>query len=193
MREIQVEESTYKRLQDHARPFEDNNPEDVIKRALDILEGLKRTTVPEKTGRSERHVDLLRLPNLKHTKVISARVNGREIPRPKWNPLLEDLVVFVMTDLAVSFERLEQICPANMVRGQKDDDGYTHLSKIGLSIQRQDASGACHAIVTMAQELRISLEIRFRWRRRDGAAYPGEYGVIALNAPLDGSRPAEKV
>ncbi len=61
---------------------------------------------------------------------------------------------------AGSFEELHRICPVNMVKGRKEDEGYGYLPEIDLSVQGQDANGACRGVVTAAQALGMSLDIR---------------------------------
>ena len=73
-----------------------------------------------------------------------------------------------------TLEELQKVCPVNMVKGKKTDEGYDHLGDIDVSVQGQDANGACRAIVTAAQTLGIAVEIGFMWRHKEGAAFPGE-------------------
>ena len=67
-----------------------------------------------------------------------------------------------------------------MVSGRKEDEGYDYLSDIEISVQGQDANGACRAVVTAAQALGIALEIGFMWRHKVGAAYPGKRARIRI-------------
>lgn len=48
-----------------------------------------------------------------------------------------------------------------MVKGRKDDEGYSHLADIDISVQGQDANSACRAIVVAAQGLGIGLDLVF--------------------------------
>ena len=85
-----------------------------------------------------------------------------------------------------SFERLRQLCPVNMVKGRKEDEGFTYLPEIDTSVQGQDAIGACRAAVTAAQALGITLEIAFMWRHKEGAAHPGERARVRVTG-LEGT------
>ena len=49
-----------------------------------------------------------------------------------------------------------------------------------MSVQGQDANGACRAIVTAAQGLGVELEIGFMWRLKEAAAHPGEHARVVV-------------
>ena len=181
MMEISIEESTFKRLQHHAKPLVDTT-DTILNRALDALDALDgesaRPAEHEKTG---KQIDPRRLPDLKHTKVIDARIDGKEIQRPNWNRLLDQVLILAMSG-STDYEDVRVLCPVNMVRGRKEDEGYSYLSEIDLSVQGQDSNAACRAIVTTARGLGIGMDIGFMWRPKDGAAHPGERARIVLNA-----------
>src|SRR5690606_3875539 len=119
------------------------------------------------------------LPRLTHTKVLSAEIDGQFIERPNWNRLL-DKVLSIASRRFGSFDELRSHCPANLVQGKKETDGFAYLPEIGLSVQRQDSNAACRTIVTLAERLSISLDVRFIWRPKTDALYPGEQGRIRL-------------
>ncbi|ABS63234.1 hypothetical protein Plav_1615 [Parvibaculum lavamentivorans DS-1] len=180
--EIRISAATFQRLQQHAVPFVDTTPEAVINRALDALEGTRpsvasRTSAPAPT--MERRIDPRALPRLTHTKVLSAEIDGKFIERPNWNHLLDEILLIAAKRFR-SFDELRSHCPANLVQGKKETDGFAYLQKIDLSVQRQDSNAACRTIVTLAERLGIALEISFIWRPKMDALYPGERGLIKL-------------
>lgn len=177
--EIEIHETTFGRLQDHARPLVDT-PDTVINRALDALERLHATpmTMVEDPSR-ERRIDPLRLPDFKHTKVLDAVIDGQSIANPNWNRLLDHIVVLAVGRLS-DFGQVQKTCPVNMVQGRKDDEGYDYLVEAGISIQGQSANSAGRALVTISQELGVPLEIGFMWRLKDGAKHPGERARLML-------------
>jgi hypothetical protein len=180
MPEVTVQPSTYERLEKHAKAFVDT-PETVILRALDALEAAKGEDAPV-NGRGpepERRIDPRALPNLTHTKVLDASIDGKAIAKPNWNLLLEEMVRRAMKR-AGSLEKVRQLCPVNMMKGRKEDEGYSYLPDIDVSVQGQDANGACRAIVTAAQGLGVALEIGFMWRLKEAAAHPGEHARIVV-------------
>lgn len=181
MPDISLSQTAFERLQSHAKPFVDT-PEAVILRALDALE--QRTGQPllgENADRSsERQIDARALPNLTHTKLLDAVIDRERLTKPNWNSLLNEMLRRAM-ERVTSFEELHRICPVNMVKGRKEDEGYGYLPEIDISVQGQDANGACRAVVTAAQALGMSLDIGFMWRLKQSAAYPGDRGRIQLS------------
>lgn len=195
MPDISVQQSTFERLQCHAKPFIDT-PESVILRALDALESVcaaptGAVSAPGEAEGSppERQIDARALPRLTHAKLLEAVIDGDRLAKPNWNLLLDDMLRRVMKRVG-TFDELHRICPVNMIQGRKEDEGYGYLTEIDASVQGQDANGACRAVITAAQALGMSLDIGFLWRHKDGAAYPGERGRIRLNARAQGSKAA---
>ena len=176
MVDITIGQTTFERLQRHAQPLVDT-PDAVVNRALDALEGRIGEPPSEDAVEVDREVDPRRLPDLTHTKVLAARVGNEEIEKPNWNRLLERVVVRAM-GFAGSFARLDRMCPANLVRGRNTDDGFHHLSEIEVSIQGLSANEACNALLETAQQTGTGLEVTFRWRAKDGAAYPTQTGRL---------------
>lgn len=192
MPEIMVEQSTFERLKRHAEPLVDT-ADKVVSRALDALE---QNGFPVAPGGgppiSERWIDPNDLPNLTHTKVLDASLEGESLVKPNWNQILERILVRAMKRLG-DFGDLRQYCPVNMVQGRKEDEGYRYLSEIDISVQGQPANEACRALVYSAQRLGIELEMTFEWRSREGAAYPGERARLSLAAKSDGGKRVPKL
>jgi hypothetical protein len=180
MPEISVQPSTYVRLEKHAKAFVDT-PETVILRALDALDAVAGEDAPANGRRpeQERRIDPRALPNLTHTKVLDASIDGIALPKPNWNLLLDEVLRRAKKQVG-SFEKLRQFCPVNIVKGRKEDEGYSYLSDIDVSVQGQDANGACRAIVTAARGLGVALEIGFMWRLKEAAVHPGERARIVV-------------
>lgn len=173
MPDIVIEQSTFERLQRHARPLVDTT-DAVVNRALDALEHREGSTAcGESAGIAERSIDPRRLPNLTHTRVLDASLDGESIAKPNWNRLLDQALVLAKERLGAR-GKLMKLCPARIVRGRKEDEGYHYLAEINVSVQGLNANGACEALVATVQGLEIALEVGFRWRPMEGAAYPGE-------------------
>ena len=187
MPEIQIEEATFKRLQSHAKPFVDT-PDMVVSRALDALEKRQENRAQEQNfAVSERKIDPNRLPNLTHSKILDASIDGEPIDRPNWNLLLGRILVQAMKQLS-DLEKLNKLCSVHMVNGFRGTEGYRHLSEIDISFQGLPAREACTAIVMVAQSLGIELEIGFVWRQKKDAAFPGEKArlKVAAQQPAEG-------
>ena len=182
MPDITIEQSTFERLQRHARPLVDTT-DTVVNSALDALEDKElHVAIRRDHAASERQIDPRTLPNLKHAKVLDASLEGERIIKPNWNLLLNEMLVRAMKRLS-DFDKLRSLCPVNMVRGRKEDEGYGYLSEIDVSVQGLDANGACRALVMAAQGLGIGLDIGFMWRHNEGAAYPGEKARLIVPEP----------
>ena len=184
MPDIPIEQSTFERLQQHARPLVDTT-DTVVNRALDALEHRVGHPVPgDGPSVAVRQIDPRNLPNLTHTKVLDASLDGKLVVKPKWNLLLDRVLIRAMKQLA-NLDELRKHCPANMVQGRKEDEGYRYLAGIDVSVQGLAANDASRALVAAAQSLRIELEITFMWRPKEDAAYPGEKARLTLpGAPL---------
>lgn len=177
MPDITIKQSTFERLQNHARPLVDTT-DMILNRALDALER-REGPDPEETPVVDRLIDPRTLPDLKHTKILDASLAGQSIVKPNWNLLLERILTRAMKQLA-DFNKLRQICPTNMVQGRKDDEGYRYLDEIDISFQGMSANDACGALVAVAQSLGIGLEITFMWRLKEEATHPGEKAQLCV-------------
>ena len=183
MNTLRVNDSTYERLGNQARPFE--TEEAVINRALDALD--QQVTIPASASSSdkdpERKIDPQRLPDLRFTKVLDATIGGKGVTRPKWNLLLQRMVRLAHERAKGNFNELNRLCPTNMVPREKANDGYHYLADIDVSVQGQAANSACQTIVTTAKTLGITLSISFMWRNKEDATHPGERARIQTTEP----------
>jgi len=179
MPQITIQDQTFERLQRYAKPFVDT-PDTVISQALDALDQLAGTVLNTNSNAgAERRIDPRALPNLTHTKVIEASIDGEVIGKANWNSLLDEMLRRAMKRVG-TFEKLRRLCPVNMTKGRKEDEGYSYLSDIDISVQGQDANAACRTVVTTAQGLGLALDIGFMWRPKEAAAFPGERARIKV-------------
>lgn len=176
MPEISISQSTFERLQRHAKPLVDT-VDSVIIRALDALDGPR--PIAANGGTYERKVDAG--TDMTHTRVLDASIEGRALAKPNWNKVLDEVVRRAMHTYR-DFDKVRLLCPVNMVQGQKEDEGYGYLADIDISIQGQDANAACHAISRLAQALGLSVDIGFVWRQKMGAAFPGIRGRLKIES-----------
>ncbi|TFH59384.1 MAG: hypothetical protein E4G91_08985 [Candidatus Zixiibacteriota bacterium] len=157
-----------------------DTPETVINLALDALEQLEEPAVAlGAQNLGERQIDPRILPNLTHTKVLDASIDGEAVTKPNWNLLLDQMLIRAMKQLS-DFDKLQKLCPMNMVKGRKEDEGYGYLAEINLSVQGLDANTACRTVVGAAQGLGMALDIGFMWRPNEKAAHPGERARVQI-------------
>ena len=179
MPEVAIEQSTFERLQQHARPLVDT-PDSVIVRALDALD----QSVPTQ----ERSVDVMAfgpnmpLPDVKHTRISAASINGRSVTaKANWNNMLRLMLIRAKEHYG-HFEELRRRCAVNIVPRMKGDDGYRHLPEAGISYQGVNANAAANAIVALAKDIGATLDVDFEWRDKEQAAHPGKRGRIHVPA-----------
>ena len=167
-------------LQRYAVPLVDTFDTAIKKMDELIRAGAAVSSLPE-TDVAERRIDARDLPRLTHTKMLDASIGGTQLLRPNWNGVLDETLRRVMKEVK-DFDKLRTICPVNMVKGKKSDEGYNHLPDINVSVQGQDANGACRGIITAAQALGFAVNIGFMWRHKEGAVYPGERARLHIPA-----------
>lgn len=180
--QIDITDATFRRLQHHARPFEDT-PDTVVTRALDALERLDGESRPPTNGSrdlpDDRRIDPHDLPNMAHTKVLEARLDGAPLDTLKWNALYRQMLLLAH-DRFSDFNELRAFWPGNIVTGTKNDDGYQHLPEIDVSLQGTHANAVVKALVEVASHFGIEMDIRFMWRNKPAAAFPGESARLAV-------------
>lgn len=167
MQQITISPATFKRLQSHAEPLVDTT-ESVINRALDALERPEKKLVspaPDNTPTAtvERLIDPLQIPDLLHTKILEATVDGTGEQPCTWKTLLEKMVLSA-AEHGRTFEEIYAMCPSSTVfKGHKQCQRCKYLHNIDITVKRRSPGKACQAIVTIAQNLGIALDIGFRW------------------------------
>jgi hypothetical protein len=113
-------------------------------------------------------------PNLHFTKIIEARFETQRLTR--WAELLR-CAVKTAVQKNMSIEQLKSFS-IPIQAGQKNDEGYHFLPDMNISIQGVDANKAWSLALVLAKKLNVEIAVRFRWREKDGAAYPGEGGLL---------------
>lgn len=185
MPKIQISQETFERLQSHAQPLVDTT-ETVINRALDALDHQNIVPPPTpKRRQGELQINLLHPPDLKHTKMLDAEVDGAAVQNLGWNILVQ-MMVRTAVKRSIAFDDIDRMCPSTIVNGRKRDTGYGYLPDIDVSVRYMNANRACQAFLKIAQNLGIALDIGFMWRNKKDAVHPGQRGRIRTT----GSTPA---
>ena len=198
MADIVIEQKTFERLQRHAKPLVDT-PDSVIARALDALDQLEgsgaASQAPTTGGGAatvgERGMALGTtepLPDVGHTRLLAASIGGSSV-KANWNNVLRAMLLRARRHYG-DFDQLERRCAVNIVAHEKSDEGYRYLPQAGFSYQGVNANAAAGAIVSLAKDIGVALDLDFEWRNKEQAAYPGRRASIhvpAANAvPHDG-------
>ena len=116
-------------------------------------------------------------PGLTHTKVIFAMVNKQKVDRLTWGNILMDVIRSVR-DLGLSKEAMVNELQINAGTCKVEDRGYTFYPELGLSVQGQSAPDAWKEAIRLSEKYSISVDVKFKWREKDGAQYPGKIGVM---------------
>ncbi len=178
---IELSTETFARLQTHAEPLVDTI-ETVIGRLIDFYEA--HDGAPDAAPRDDKNIRTfspLGPPSLTHTKVLSIEFCGKTLTHAQtnWNALLIAAVTAAKAR-ATKPADLEQLIATPFLVGKKTDEGYRHLPELDLSVQGQDANGAWKAACHIARALDLPLTVRFVWREKEAAAFPGIVGQFVI-------------
>ena len=116
-------------------------------------------------------------PGLTHTKVILATVNKQKLDRSNWGSILF-AVIRAVKDNGLSKEQMSVELQINAEPCKIEDKGYTFYPELGLSVQGQSAPDAWKEAKRLSEKYNIPLEVKFKWREKEGAQYPGKIGVM---------------
>ena len=133
----------------------------------------------EENSSSPRMFDAKSVPNLRHTKLLSARVVNETI-RSTWNGLLFNLIGQIPKEQIEKPDEARRLIIVNFVTGKKEDEGYRFVPELGISVQGQDANSSWKGASHIARELGFPVEVEFLWRMKEGAAFPGVTGRLIV-------------
>jgi hypothetical protein len=175
MAKIDIPDDLMAKLGELARPFVDKEPADVI-----------RWLVEERNsgnggggGESELTYSAITPPDLSHTKVLSAKIDGEAMAKPNWNRMMEHVVMLAARKLK-DVEALSKMVLAKHVKGQKTDQGFDYFPIAQISIQGQDSNNAWKTTAHILKEMGFSAEVTFLWHDNPKAANPGKVGKFVV-------------
>ncbi|MGN7437575.1 MAG: T4SS efffector SepA family protein [Alcanivorax sp.] len=126
---------------------------------------------------SNGEITFTETPGLTHTKVIFSTVNKQKLDRPNWGNILL-AVIRAVKDKGLSKEQMSVELQINAESHKLEDKGYTFYPELGLSVQGQSAPDAWKEAKRLAEKYHIPLEVKFKWRDKEGAQYPGKIGIM---------------
>jgi hypothetical protein len=181
MKNIQVSDEIFLRLQSLAEPFVDT-PETVIVKALDAFE--KKVTNAEapfnsaKVAASHRiFKGLNELPSMAHTRPVSFYLDSKKVTQNKWNAL--NHYIHIAVAKLVGIERLVSTTKANLKKGRVE--GFDFIDDLGCSIQRSDSDLTVKQIAHLVYTFDLDCEIKFEWKDNGKSQFSGQNGKIVLN------------
>lgn len=177
---IRLSDATFVDLKSVATWMGTGTPSDTIDQlvrekmaALD----LERDDEPEEASVENEILVFDKAPGLSFTKVLSARVDGQELPKANWAGILTSVIGAVKAK-GVSVERLVSELEVPSRVSDYEEDGYRYHPELGISVQGQSAPDAWKEASRLAKRHGISLEVTFRWRDNEKAQYPGKTGIL---------------
>ncbi len=146
---------------------------------------LERDVADETTASEDTSDGILfeNTPGLTHTRILLASLNGEKIKNINWAGLLIKAIQIVK-DRGLSKEQLSVELQVPAESSQITERGYKFFPELGISIQGQSAPDAWKETQRLAQKYKIPVEVKFQWREKDGAQYPGKIGVLRAGFPV---------
>ena len=186
MATVEIPDSLFKRLQAFAVPLVDNTAS-VLDRVVDFYESHRNSIPTQKIAKGQiwkgesgvRKCDSDAPPDLRHTRVLSARFAGRTASG--WNKLVHFAHIEGMSRLG-STDALRAATKSNFISGRPSSEdvkkGYRHIPEIDISIQNVDAEHAWSNTLRLARHLNVGVRVDFEWMQKTDAAHPGEQGCL---------------
>lgn len=186
---------------DSAQEGTENSPVDRPKRSRPPARSQKpRSTEPSRKGKQPKsppakprdpvrknkgrdlviRIDPKNLPPLKHVEIIVAKINGKRIEKPNWNKLVRQMLVRSLRK-NTSIGDIRRMCSANIVPGEKYDEGFNPIEGVNASYQNLSASPACKTILTLAKHINAEVDIGLRWKDKPDAEFPGQRRRLLFN------------
>jgi hypothetical protein len=172
MAKIDVPDDLMVKLEKLARPFVDKEPADVI-----------RWLVEEQNAgngaETEPTYSPIAPPDLSHTKVLAAKINGETMAKPNWNRLMAHVVILAAQKVK-NVQALSKMLLAKHVKREKTDQGFEYFPAAQVSIQGQDSNHAWKATAHILKEMGFTAEVTFSWYHNPKAANPGKVGKFVV-------------
>jgi hypothetical protein len=116
--------------------------------------------------------------SLYHTRVLRAILGGQEIYNPKWNKIVHTAHRIALQQ-GIPIETLIKLSLSNVVKGKKIDSGFHYLPDSDISIQGMDSNQAWKHSLDLMKYLKLPIEVHFKWRDKEEAAFPNQQGMLA--------------
>lgn len=180
---IRLSDATFAELKTISTWFSTKTPGDTIdqlvREKLDEL-GLERDQ-EEVLGASSAD-DVIRFtkaPGLSFTRVLSAKIAGKVVPKANWANLLLQMIATIKGK-GLSAEKLVAELQVPAKSRTYTGEGFRYHDELGISIQGQSAQDAWKEVERLAQKWKVPVEVQFQWRQNEKAQHPGRSGVITI-------------
>jgi hypothetical protein len=125
-------------------------------------------------SRKQKTFDPHKPPNLHFTKIVEARIDVQRTDN--WNHLLS-CAIKIALQKRMTISELQNIS-VPVKEGQINIDGFSPLPETNVSFQYVDANHAWSLTLALAQKLDVEVLVKFRWREKEKAAFPGQEGTL---------------
>ncbi len=198
MPKIRIKHSTYERLEDFANKFETEDM--AINRILDEVEildeALSKLRELEETNDVSSNIQMIDPGSvsdwdLKHTKILDAKLAEQLISNPTWTELLRQILILAVDEIG-SINELKsrfmvrgEALLVDLVDGWHLGYGYVYVPEIDCSFRYPEANRACKTLVAITLELNVKLNILLMKKRKEKAIYPGEKARLIVRESID--------
>lgn len=181
---IEVTERDFIRLQSHAEPLVDTATTTITK-ILDMIEKepskpgtYQAVSVPENV-QQKNSFRPGSIPPLKHTKFMAGAFAEQYPDKNTWDAMVRLALVSVFENCH-DIKIVRGSTGANIVNGEKTDEGYKYMPEVNFSYQGVSAEDAIEIVVRAARSLNVDVWVDFVWRDKPDAYRPGEAGRIKI-------------
>lgn len=179
---VRIHDSTFANLKSISTWYGTTTPSETIDRivraAMEDL-GLEHDDEPntDADASGATAMEFTAAPGLTFTKPLSATVNGKAVPSPRWSSILLTMIAQVK---ARGFEGEDLIRELNIPAKVEPyaEEGFKYHPKLGISIQGQSAAGVWREVNRLATKWGIPVKIEFWWRQNPKAQHPGKTGIL---------------
>ncbi len=177
---IRISDATFENLRLIATWLGTNKPsetiDNLVREKMNTLD-LERDGEEVPLEESGEPIVFEETPSLSHTRIIAASVNNRDIGKTTWSGLLVSMIQS-LHNKGVLGQDLVNTLQVPAKAGAFTHDGYKFYPDLGISIQGQSAPDAWREVRRLADKVNVPVEVRFQWRDKDKAQYPGRIGII---------------
>jgi hypothetical protein len=145
-----------------------------------IRQTVKRGTRTEGTALA---VNPAEPPNLSYTIITSIVLDGLHLPPTDhfWNSLL--VATIRKACETTPADKLPGLISCRYTIGKTKGAGFKYIPDLGLSVQAQSAANAWKATYSILQQIKVPLELEFRWDNHPSAAFPGARPSLRIERP----------